>query len=207
MLYNQLEAILYPFFLTRWWNDLAWPETLENYINLVIQDIYNEGNWSSRIKNEEVIVYVDENWRRRFQTTEPIDQIIEIKDQDDNDLYAMANFLKELDHFNFEDKNIYFLLTDKSWSAQNITSVRISYTKQYTWYQHNVNWTSVIPLPDKFIPVILKWVYDYAAPINLFDWEQTQVDFFGHYTNRINKLKDIDSLSESTEFIPVTNYF
>jgi len=207
MLYNQLEAILYPFFLTRWWNDLAWPETLENYINLVIQDIYNEENWSFRIKNEEVLVYLDQNWRRRFQTTEAIDQIIEIRDQNDNDLFPTANFLKELNHFNFEEKNIYLLLEDINWSTQDITSIRISYTKQYTWYQHNVDWLKPIPMPNKFIPVIIKWVYDYAAPINLFDWEQTQVDFFGHYTNRTNKLKDMDSLSESTDFIPVTNYF
>lgn len=195
-----------PFFLTRWGNDLAGPETLETYINLAIQDIFNENTWTFKIKNEEILTYEDTETRRIFKTSYPIDQIIEIVDQDWDEVFASANFLKELDQFNFQDKNLLFLLEDKSWRAQEITEIRITYAMQYTFYQHNKDGTNPIPLPDKFIPAVIKAVYDYAAPINLFDGEQTQVDFFGHYTNRVNKLKDIDSLSEITHFIPVNIY-
>lgn len=202
MLYNQLEWILQPFFLSRWSSSLAWLDEIQSYINLAIQDIYNENNWIFKIKDETLSSYVDANWRRMFTSTYDIDMFIEAKDQYWNDIYPITTRLKDDKRtFNVSWKNIYFLDTT------DVTEIYITYTKQYIWYNRVTDWTNIIPLPDKFIPAVIKAIYDYTSPINLFDWEQTQTDFFWHYTNRIWKLKDQDSVSETTQFIPYNNYY
>jgi len=49
-----------------------------------------------------------------------------------------------------------------------------------------------IPLPDKFIPALIKLTYDWASPINLMQSEAQANDFFSHAANRLNQLKQID---------------
>lgn len=206
MLYNQLEWIIQPFFLSRWWSSLAQLDNIQSYINLAIQDVYNENNWTFKIINEAITTYVDENWKRRFESTENIDMFIEAKDQYWNDIFPTVNMIynktdwyKKM--FNFSWKNIYFL------DDTDVTEIYVTYTKSYVWYNRVVDWWKEIPLPDKFIPAVIKSIYDYSAPINLFEWEETQADFFWHYTNRINKLKDIDSVSEITFIQPYNHYY
>ena len=205
MLYNQLEWLLHPFFLSRWWSSLAWIDNIETYINLAIQDVYNEWNWSWIIKYEKISNFTIENWFKRFVSEFDIEQIIECKNMDWDDLYAVSWIIDRHDWYNrnfrFSWKNIYFS------ENSNIEEFEISYVKKYIWYNSKKDWTNPIPLDDKFIPAILKSIYDYTSPINLFEWEQTQVDYFWHYTNRINKLKDKDALSESTQFIPTKDYY
>lgn len=208
MIYNELEALIHPFFLSRWWDSLAQLDSIQTYINLAIQDIWNEDNWTFKIYNERVSIYVDEAWKRRFETINEIDMFIEAKDQYWDDIYPTTVWLKsewasqsDSKEFNFSWKNIYFL------DSTSVTELNITYTVKYKWYNRSLNWTDKIPLPDKFIPALLKAIYDYTSPINLFEWETSQVDYYGHYTNKINKLKLLDSVSESTQFIPLNNYY
>ena len=201
MLYNQLEWILQPYFLSRWWDSLAWIDNIQTYINMAIQDVYNENNWIFKIVPETISTFTILNWKKIFKALYNIDMFIEANVQDWNSLYPMTTLIKDWQCFNKEWQYIYFL------ESSLVTSIDITYTKEYIWYERVIDWWKIIPVPNKFIPAIMKSIYDYTSPINLFDWEQTQVDFFGHYTNRINKLKDIDSLSEITQFIPYNTYY
>jgi len=201
MLYNQLEGILQPYFLSRGWESLAWIDNIQTYINMAIQDVYNENNWIFKIFTEKISTFTISNWKKVFVSKYSIDMFIEAIDQNQEDIYPMTTMLRDWKMFNKAWKNIYFR------EDSLVTEIEISYTKEYVWYDRVKDWGNEIPLPNKFIPSVMKSIYDYTAPINLFDWESTQVDFFGHYTNRINKLKDIDSLSEITQFIPYNNYY
>jgi hypothetical protein len=208
MLYNQLEWMLLPFFLWRWWDDLANWDIIQHYINLAIQDIYNRNNWVFKFKTETLSTYEDNttNNTRMFTSLENIHMFTwNICDQDWNPIFPTVWRLQDIYEFNFSWKNIYFKLND--WTNDTtITSIEITYSKTYTFYNKAIDWLKEVPLPESFIPALIKLVYDYASPINLFDWEQTQVDFYWHFNTRMNDLLNADWITESIQFIPV-KYF
>ena len=72
------------------------------------------------------------------------------------------------------------------------TQIDVSYIKDYKWATYDVDMPTPIPLPDKFIPALIKLTYDWASPINLMQSEAQANDFFSHAANRLNQLKQID---------------
>jgi len=161
-----------------------------------------------KFKTETLSTYEDNitNNTRMFTTWENIHMFTwNICDQNWNSIFPTVWRLQDMDEFFFSWKNIYFKLND--WSNNTtITSIEITYSKTYTFYNRSLDWWKEVPLPEAFIPALIKLIYDYASPINLFDWEQTQVDFYWHYNTRINDLINVDWITESVQFIPV-KYF
>ena len=76
-----------------------------------------------------------------------------------------------------------------------ITSLEVVYTKNYKWANLN-ELSNPIQLPDRYIPTVIKLMYDWASPINLMSGETSQVDFFSHAMTRAKQLADDDSQSD-----------
>lgn len=200
MLYNQLESILHPFFMSRWGSFLANKDVIWNMINLVIQDIYNEYNWNYKFVSESIDSF-KVIWNNNvFVSSKDIDCFTEAIDSRWKRINPTIWILRQTDDFNFSKNNIYFSTTS------SITWIKITYTTPYIWYNPGKDGWNNIPLPDKFIPAIMKLVYDYASPISLFDGEQSTIDFFGHYRSRIQVLKELDVVAENVVFIPPRLY-
>ena len=57
--------------------------------------------------------------------------------------------------------------------------------------------TDTIPLPQRYIPALIKLVYDWAAPISMLAGETATTDFFSHAMQRMEKLVNNDSLTNT----------
>lgn len=187
--YSQAQTLLKPFFLSRGGDELCNPQTLMFYTNCAIQDIYNWDESVVRHHTETISSYVVEGSYNKFVSTYPIDKIEEAYDQYDNPLQPTL-FIPKCNEIKFQGKNVF--------TSKEVTSISFTYLKAYEWKQWPLNKDEPIPLSDKYIPPLIKLIYDWAAPINLMAGESATFDFFSHAMNRLKTISDNDG---------VTNYF
>jgi len=201
MLYNQLFTMVRPFFISRWGWALSNNDMLEQYINVSIQDIYSFHDWIFKIKEEDLVS--EENWDYlKWNLTTPIDRPIEIWDQNWTQLHATTWSIWEQD----KDANVKiwhdFLLTR---ADVDITAINIRYYTQYEWIEFNANWTDPLPFPNKFVPALINKIYDLASPISYFE-DDNVVPRYQIAVRQLNELKQYDSISADTYFMPDKAY-
>ena len=85
--------------------------------------------------------------------------------------------------------------TNEIITHKDIVSITLTYIKEYKWAE-DMNLSDPIQLPNRYIPTVIKLMYDWASPINLMSGETAQVDFFSHAMTRSKQLADDDSLTD-----------
>lgn len=186
--YSQLMSLVKPYFLSRWWDDFASPERIMLYMNASIQDIYNLDGMVSRYFTEKIITYVDEWQFRKFVSTYPIDKLEETYNQDWNPL-SPTLYIPKCNEVKFQWNNIL--------ASGDTEALSVTYIKQYIWKDWHTDFNAPIQLDDKYIPGLIKLIYDWASPINLMSGETSTFDFYSHAMNRINTINNNDALSNS----------
>lgn len=194
--YAQLQTLVKPFFLSRWWDEFCNPERLMFYSNSSIQDVFNLDGMVSRYVTETITSYVDEGIYRKFVSTYPIDKVEEAYDQNNNPLTPTLYIPCDCE-LKFEGKNIL--------TSQDVTSISTTYIKLYEWAQWPLDKDKVIPLPDKYIPALIKLIYDWASPINLMSGESSTFDFFSHGMNRLTTIMNNDGITNTFTVKPARN--
>ena len=190
--YSQLISYTKPYFLSRWWDSLASIDRMMFYANAAIQDIYNADN-STFLHKTETISYATDWDKHKFITTYPIRKIQSITDQNWNTLTPTL--------FNPTDCEVIFD-GDQILASTNVTEVTVTYLKDYVWAEYPRDYNKWITLPNRYVPAIIKMMYDWASPINLMSSESSTVDFFSHWMNRINSLATNDTLTDYTDIKP-----
>lgn len=186
--YAQMQTLVKPFFLSRWGDDLCNPERLMFYTNASIQDVYNLDGMTERYITETITSFVDEGNYRKFVSTYPIDKVEEAFDENGNELRPTLYIPCECE-LKFQGKNIL--------TSQDVTSISLTYIKEYEWQQWPANKDAPIPLKDKYIPALTKLIYDWAAPINLMAGESATFDFFSHGMNRLTTIANNDGVTNT----------
>lgn len=79
--------------------------------------------------------------------------------------------------------------------------IEVTYVMDYEWISES-ELTKKIPLPARYMPAVLKLLYDWASPINLMASESQQVDFYSHAMSRLNQLATEDSLTDAYNIRP-----
>ena len=194
--YAQMQTLVKPFFLSRWWDELCNPERLMFYTNASIQDVYNLDGMTDRYVTETITAYVDEGNYRKFVSTYPIDKMEEAFDQNWSELTPTLYIPCDCE-LKFQGKNIL--------TSQDVTSIAVTYIKLYEWQQWPANKDVVIPLADKYIPALTKLIYDWAAPINLMAGESATFDFFSHAMNRLTTISNNDGITNTFTVKPARN--
>lgn len=192
--YATLISHVRPFFLSRGWDELAGDERMLFYANAAIQDLYNI-DASTFTYMRETLVGEVMGEKMRFTTSSSIKKVqqcigtlvgnstIELTPT----LYIPSRY--QDDWLQFETGSNVIL------TSSNITTIEVVYTKNYSWATLN-DLSSPIQLPDRYIPTVIKLMYDWASPINLMSGETAQVDFFSHAMTRAKQLADDDSLTD-----------
>lgn len=128
-----------------------------------------------------------------FTTTYPIHKIQEIYSHNSTaterykDLSAVL-YNPSCDEVVFKDKQI---LADK-----DVEYITVVYVREYVWASFPEDLTTVVPLPKRYLPTLMKLSYDWASPINLMASEQQTTDFYGHGMTRLNKLAASDGVTD-----------
>lgn len=184
--YWELIRYVRPFFLSRGWDVLANIDNLMFYANAAIQDVYNSDNSTFIHITEELTWVIDWDYMK-FTSTYPIRKIQDMEDQDQNKINTTLFRITEYDA-KFEWKQIL--------AHKNRTKLSVCYLRDYEWATYPADLNKWIWLPKRYIPAVIKLLYDWAAPINLMAGETATTDFFSHWMNRINKLAENDSLTD-----------
>jgi len=190
--YSQLISYTRPFFLSRGWDSLATLDRMMFYANAALQDVYNSDNSTFRHKTE-TITWVLDGDNMKFTTAYPIFKVQHAKDQDDAKLTPTLFDRKECE-ISFEWNVI---LGDPT-----VTEITVVYLIDYIWASYPADLTKWISVPNRYIPAVIKMMYDWASPINLMSSESATTDFFSHWITRMNKLADNDSLSDYPDINP-----
>lgn len=198
--YWQLFWMVKLWFISRWWDILSDDQTIMNYINLAIQDLYNEDNSTWRYQIEEL------NWISNWSTTKyittfPIHKLQkcnpyyleQINTDENKDLIPTLFWINNLRDVMFNWNEIL--------THSNITKIRVIYLRDYEFVSLQ-DITKSLPLPNRYIPALLKLIFDWWAPINLLAWETQMVDFYSHWITRSNKLASNDSLTDFMDVNP-----
>ena len=193
--YSELISHVQPFFLSRWWDSLAWPDRILFYANCSIQDAYNIDSATFTYKNE--TIDFKNNWAtNKFETLNWIRKVQEC-------IWYFANWwsigLTPTLLLTVENCNDWVKF--ETWSNILITStdivkVEVTYIKEYKWAKYPADMTTVVPLPERYVPAVVKMMMDWASPVNLMTWEWSAIDFFSHAMTRFNKLADDDALTD-----------
>jgi hypothetical protein len=184
--YSQLIAYTRPFFLSRGWDAFATLDRMMFYANAALQDVYNSDNSTFRHKTEKLTAV--SNWdTNKFITEFPIMKIQEAFDQFGSPIVPTLFIMKDCE-LRFEWNQI---LTNTK-----VTSLEVSYLVDYVWASYPKDLTSWITVPNRYVPAVIKMMYDWASPVNLMASESQTTDFFSHWITRMNKLADNDSLSD-----------
>jgi len=191
--YAQMQTLVKPYFLSRGWDDLCNPDRLMFYTNSSIQDIYNFDGMSERYITETITSYVDEGIYRKFVSTYPIDKMEEAFDQNGSEL-SPTLYIPCACELKFQGKNIF--------TSQDVESISCTYIKLYEWAQWPLDKDAIIPLSDKYIPALTKFIYDWAAPINLMAGESATFDFFSHGMNRLTTISNNDGITNTFNVKP-----
>lgn len=198
MTYWQLFSILKRWFMSRWWDILCDDQWLMDYINLAIQDIYNEDNSTWRHQTETLVWTL--NWDHyKYETTFPIHKIQEAYQYNSNwqisyiKDYKLTPTLKSIK----KCKDIKFAWKEII-SHKEVNKIEVTYLMDYVPAAINEK-NKPLPFPYRYVPVVLKFAMDWAAPINLMSSESSTVDFYTHWITRNNKIRDNDSLTDYLE--------
>lgn len=201
--YWELFSQLKTWFISRWGDILADDNSIMNYINFAIQDIYNQDSSTFRHKTER-IVWVP-NWNYNSYTT--VHNIYKVQQcfwvppwnnwyvdyWDNRNLIPTLFQIKDPSQIRFEWNIIL--------SHIDVKEIEVTYLMDYEPIALN-ELTKPIPLPYRYIPAVMKLAFDWAAPVNLLSWETAQVDFYSHWMNRINTLSANDSVTDYIDVRP-----
>lgn len=192
MIYNHLWNMIRPFFVSRAEWALTTPEMMDNYINLAIQDIWNYYSWAFKIKAEDLTS--EANWDYlKWTTTYPIESIIEIYDEYDNQITPVTKKI-------FDDKecNVWenFIIT-----TSEVTEINIRYYRAYDWRNLSEHGAESLPFPNKFIPPLLNKIYDLASPLSYFE-DDNAIPRYQIAVRQLDELKRNDWVSSDVYFTP-----
>ena len=190
--YAWVMSHLDKWFMSRWWDLIASKENKMDYINLAIQDIYNEDNATFTYETETLTWTLNGNnnsftttfWIRKIQKAFYVDSQWNIWIEIKPTLFP----IKWECELKFEWKQI---LTHKE-----IDKIIVVYIKEYEFAKYPEDLNNIIPIPNRYLPALLKLAFDWASPINLMKDEIANVDFYGHWMTRLNKLVQEDWLTE-----------
>ena len=191
--YWEVMSMVRPFFLSRGGDVITNPSLIFNHINCALQDIYNADDWTAKYVNEKVTGVVDGMYTK-YKLSHPISKLNVAKEVDS---YGARTYTPTLEQECECDCSIYLwddYLYIKS-TSDAPRELEVAYIKEYKWATYDKDLATPIPLPDKFVPALIKLTYDWASPINLMQSETWNVDFFSHAANRINQLKVIDGIT------------
>lgn len=196
--YSIVHRHLSRWFMSRWGDIITDPQSVMDYVNLTIQDIYNEDNATFTYKTQEITWVL--NWDKMVFTTEfPMRKI-----QKAYSIWDQWQILQELKPTLFPlfcDEQITFS-GNQILAKNSVTKILVVYVMDYTWANYPEDMTKVVPLPNRYLPVLLKLAYDWASPISLMDWEMQTTDFYDHWISRLNKLKEEDWLTDYIDVAP-----
>lgn len=196
--YNELISYAKPFFLSRWGDILADTERMLFYANTSIQDVYNSDNGTFTYVNE-TLTWIPDGTRMKFTTSFNIRKIQKVRWITESwwktDLIPTLFFTDCKNHIQFSTWNNN-VLTDS-----DFVKLEIIYIKEYKWATMEELQTT-IQVPLRYTPAVIKFMYDWAAPINLMAWESISTDFYSHWVNRLNQLKDDDSVTDFPDINP-----
>lgn len=196
--YSMAMSHLDKWFMSRGWDLLASPANKFDYINLSLQDIYNEDNATFAYETETLTWVI--NWKHKiFTTTFEIRKIQKAFHlNSDWSLWAeIKPTLFPLNNnecvLNFEWKQIIMVNT--------VNDIVVTYIKEYEWARYPEDLNKILPIPKRYLPVLFKLATDRAWPINLMASESATYDWYSHAIIRLNKLAAEDWL---TDYINVT---
>jgi hypothetical protein len=193
MINNQVYSFIRPFFVSRWGWALSTTEMLESYINISCQDVWNYYQWSFKIKTE-TIETSSVNWEYlKWETTYPIESIIDIYDDEWNQIIPMSGKVKNYTECNVWDN---FILT-----TTDIKSIEIRYYKQYEWISLANDGTKALQFPNRFVPPIVNKIYDLASPLSYFE-DDNVVPRYQIAVRQLDELKKADWISADIYFSP-----
>lgn len=183
--------------MSKWWDILTNDDALIDYLNFAIQDIYNKDSSTFRHVVEDLVWVSDWN-NMKYDTTFAIHKI-------------QKCFVIENDNITGLEltPTLFWLTTDPTfcmfeWNQIlthiSVKKLRVVYLRDYEPASKQ-DTSLYIPLPYRYIPAMMKLAFDWAAPVNLMAWEVATTDFYSHWINRINELKQDDWL---TDYINVT---
>lgn len=199
--YSTLISHVRPFFLSRWWDELADNDRMMFYANCALQDIFNIDSATFTYKTE-VLTYADNSWTNKFTTLNSIRKVQQCIWTLDS--WSTVELVPTL-YIPDENDNTY--LKFETWSKTIIThtdvvSINVVYVSEYEWATYPESLTEEIQVPARYVPAVCKLMYDWAAPVNLMSWETAQVDFFSHAMTRMKQLADDDSQTDSYKINP-----
>lgn len=180
-------------FMSRWGDLIASPENKFFYINLSLQDIYNEDSATFTWVTEELEWVKNPSWKYIFTTQFPIRKIQKIFAENGTELRPTLLSWDDCDKVKFEWKQIISPQYDK---------IKVTYIKDYEWANYPQDLVKPIPLPNRYLPVLYKLAPDWAWPINLMASESATYDSFWHAMVRLNKLVEQDWLTDYIQVNP-----
>lgn len=213
MLYNQLFTFVRPFFVSRWGASLSNNDILEQYINISIQDMWDFHDWTFKIESEDLVS--EANWDfLKWTTRSPIDRVIEIRDEYNNQLnpttWRIINSTIATDQPVTLDivptGNIVDDYDCKVWdnfiiTKTNVKKIYVKYYKAYNWIEFNKNGTDPLPFPNKFIPPLINKIYDLWSPLMYFE-DDNVVPRYQIAVRQLNELKNSDWISADVYYMP-----
>lgn len=184
--------------MSRWWDILTDDDALIDSLNFAIQDMYNLDSSTFRHKVED-LVWVQDWKNTKFTTTFSIHKIQKCYVISDEYISAVEItptlfwLTNSPEYCMFEWKQIL--------THETIKKIRVVYLMDYEPVWKN-DMSKEIPLPYRYIPSMIKMAFDWTAPINLMAWETATTDFYSHWMNRLNTLKQDDSLTDYMNVLP-----
>ena len=214
MNYNQLFSLVRPYFVARTWNTLSTNDSIESYVNMTIQELYNFHDWVFKNRYEEVTTYEElPNGHRKFTLTYPIDRPISIYDQNDYVLNptsgrialstygALPQTTVDQIQSNIVDNTDCNVGTDFIVTHGEVDSIKIEYISAYVWIEQSKNGVDVLPFPTKFVPPIFNRIIDLASPLAIFEDDNT-VPRYQVWLSQLKDLKQVDWVSADSYFMP-----
>lgn len=202
MLTNKFYSVIRPFFVSRGSWQLATNDMLDNYVNLVLQDIYNFHEWKFKNIAEELTSYNEVDGKRVWVTKYHIDSVTKVEDQDGNTFNPTFKTIKEStdieDSFEEYRCNVgeNFIVTNS-----DVESISIEYVKAFEWFTYEDLKNKPLPVPSKFVPAVMMKVYDLASPLNYFD-DDSVVPRYQIAERMLNNIKVNDGVSTDVYFAP-----
>lgn len=199
--YNQLFNVLKTWFMSRWWDILCSDDMLWQYINLAIQDLYNEDNstWRHKIeKLEWTLVNGYYKYTTQFRI-QKVQHCYPMMSDWNYNFWENADILPSI--FGITNEKELTFSWNKIVTHKNINKIYVVYLEEFSPIS-SANKSDIIPIPFRLVPALLKMAFDWAAPINLMQWEVATTDFYSHGITRSNKVRENDSLTDYQDLIP-----
>jgi hypothetical protein len=194
--YWEVMALVRPFFLSRWGDVISKPDIIFDFINCSIQDIYNDDDATFTYIHEVVPRTIQ--WDKSiYKTSFPIRKLNVAKDSQYSTEYTPT--LEEDCECDCSIRvGDEFLYLDGTTQTPN--SLVIDYIRDYKWAIYDKDMTTPVPLPNRYIPALIKFIYDWASPINLMVSEAAATDFYAHAATRLDKLKANDGVTNRFKY-------